>query len=71
MSLYERARGASLVEYALLLFLFIGGAAAAVKSTGLAARDVFEQRTASELGAFGQGEDVGLGAPPGRGDAGR
>jgi hypothetical protein len=61
-----KSRGASVVEYALLLFLFIGGAAAAVKSTGFAVRDVFALGAAGELGAeVGQAE---MASPPDRDD---
>jgi hypothetical protein len=62
MSLHNsRVRGASLVEYALLLFLFIGGAAAAVKTTGIAARDVFERGAGGELSV--QSKQAGLRPP--------
>lgn len=71
MSLHKRSRGASVVEYALLLFLFIGGAAAAVKSAGFAVRDVIDGAAAGELGGLGQGEEVGIGTPPERRDGGR
>ena len=71
MSLHKRSRGASVVEYALLLFLFIGGAAAAVKSTGFAVRDVIDGAAGGELGTLGGSEEVGIGAPPERRDGGR
>lgn len=70
MSLHK-SRGASVVEYALLLFLFIGGAAAAVKSTGFAVRDVIDGAAAGALGGSGSSDDVGIGVPPDRGDGGR
>lgn len=71
MSLHERSRGASVVEYALLLFLFIGGAAVAMKSTGFAVRDVIDGAAAGELAGLGDSRDVRLGAPPERRDGGR
>jgi hypothetical protein len=70
MSLHNsRARGASLVEYALLLFMLVGGAAAAVKGTGFAARDVFEQGAAGELDIHSR--ETGLRPPPDRRDGGQ
>lgn len=48
MSLHK-PRGASLVEYALVLFVFMGGAAAAVKGSGVDVRDVFEQAANNAL----------------------
>lgn len=70
MSLPKRSRGASVVEYALLLSLFIGGAAAAVKSTGFAVRDVLENGVGAELSV--QSEQASIGVPPGdRRDGGR
>lgn len=69
MSLPKRSRGASVVEYALLLSLFIGGAAAAVKSTGFAVRDVLEN-AGEELSV--QSEQTGMTVPPrDRRDGGR
>jgi hypothetical protein len=61
MSLHK-SRGASLVEYALLLSLFVSGAAVAVKSTGIAVRDVFESGIGGQLSV--ESEQAGMGVPP-------
>lgn len=63
MSLHK-ARGASLVEYALLLVIFAGGTAAAAKGAGVVVRDAFAesadealsvQRSQAELGSPADG----------------
>ena len=70
MSLHN-PRGASLVEYALVLFMFIGGAAAAVKGTGANVRDIFNEAAVSALSS-GSAElgDSELGTGPERRDGG-
>ena len=54
-------RGASLPEYALLLFLMIGGTAAAVRSQGQQAKATFE--IAMEIVGGGSGGTAGIGIP--------
>jgi hypothetical protein len=65
------SRGASVVEYALLLFMLVGGAAAAVKGTGVSVRNVFAG-SVSATGASDSAElgQAGLGSAPDRRDGG-
>jgi hypothetical protein len=62
----HRPRGASLTEYALLLFVMIGGAAAAMRETGTSVRDAFE---ASAV-IVGDGAGQSAGGTTGKGKQG-
>ena len=71
MSLHK-PRGSSLVEYALVLFMAMGGAAVAVKGAGIDVRDVFDEasNTALSTGSAQLGDRTPLRGGPDRRDGG-
>jgi hypothetical protein len=72
VSLHEsRGRGASLVEYSLLLLVTIGGAALMIKTMGLDVRDTFETTSGIVGGGGNESESAGIRIPGGRDGARR